>query len=61
MKKILVVYWSGTGNTETMARQIAKGAEDAGAGVVLKAVSEAATDMVKEADAFAFGCPAMGA
>jgi flavodoxin short chain len=61
MKKVLVVYWSGTGNTEAMAGQLAKGAEDAGAEVVLKTVSGATADMVKEADAFAFGCPAMGA
>jgi flavodoxin short chain len=61
MKKVLVVYWSGTGNTETMANQLAKGAGDAGAEVVIKAVSEAAADMVKDAAALALGCPAMGA
>jgi flavodoxin short chain len=61
MKKVLVVYWSGTGNTETMAKQVAKGAEDAGAEVTIKTVSEAPADMVKEAAALAFGCPAMGA
>ena len=31
MKKIAVVYWSGTGNTEQMARQVAAGAQEAGA------------------------------
>ncbi|MDR2210373.1 MAG: flavodoxin [Spirochaetaceae bacterium] len=61
MKKILVVYWSGTGNTEMMAKQVAKGAEDAGAEVSCRVVSGAAPDMVKEAAAVAFGCPAMGA
>ncbi|MDR0404004.1 MAG: flavodoxin [Treponema sp.] len=61
MKKVLVVYWSGTGNTETMARQVAGGAEEAGAEVTLKPVSEASSGMVKEAAALAFGCPAMGA
>ncbi|MDR1575363.1 MAG: flavodoxin [Treponema sp.] len=61
MKKVAVIYWSGTGNTETMAKQVAKGAEDAGAEVTLKPVSEAASDLVKEAAAVAFGCPAMGA
>ncbi|MDR3192893.1 MAG: flavodoxin [Treponema sp.] len=60
-KKILVAYWSGTGNTETMAKQLAKGAEDAGGELVFKPVSEATRDMVKNADALAFGCPAMGA
>jgi flavodoxin short chain len=61
MKKVAVIYWSGTGNTETMAKQVAKGAEDAGAEVAVKPVSEASADMVKEAAAVAFGCPAMGA
>jgi flavodoxin short chain len=61
MKKILVVYWSGTGNTETMAQELAKGAKDAGAEVTVKHVSEVSADMVKAADALAFGCPAMGA
>ena len=31
MKKIAVVYWSGTGNTEAMAQQVAEGAREAGA------------------------------
>jgi flavodoxin short chain len=61
MKKVLVVYCSGTGNTETMAGKLAKCAGDAGAEVVIKTVSEATADMVKEASALAFGCPAMGA
>ncbi|MDR0387855.1 MAG: flavodoxin [Treponema sp.] len=61
MKKVLVIYWSGTGNTETMARRLAKGAEEAGAEVVLTAVSGATADMVKDAAALALGCPAMGA
>jgi flavodoxin short chain len=60
-KKILVAYWSGTGNTETMAKQLAKGAGDAGAEVVCKPVSGVSAEMVKDAAALAFGCPAMGA
>ena len=60
MKKILIVYWSSSGNTEIMAKQIAEGASEAGAEVMLKNVSEAKTAMVKDADALAFVCPAMG-
>jgi flavodoxin short chain len=60
-KKILVAYWSGTGNTEAMAKQLAKGAGDAGGETVCKPVSEVTKDMVKDAEALAFGCPAMGA
>jgi flavodoxin short chain len=60
-KKILVAYWSGTGNTETMAKQLAKGAGDAGAEVDCKPVAGVSPEMVKAAAALAFGCPAMGA
>ncbi|MDR1971790.1 MAG: flavodoxin [Treponema sp.] len=60
MKKILVAYWSGTGNTETMAQQVAKGAGDGGAEVTLQSVEKVTPDMVKAAEALAFGCPAMG-
>lgn len=33
MSKAAVVYWSGTGNTEEMANQVAAGAKAAGADV----------------------------
>ena len=33
MSKVAVVYWSGTGNTETMANAVAEGAKGAGAEV----------------------------
>jgi flavodoxin short chain len=61
MKKILVAYWSGTGNTEAMAKEVAGGAVEAGADVILKPVAEVTGEMVKNADTIAFGCPAMGA
>jgi flavodoxin short chain len=61
MKKLLIAYWSGGGNTETMAKQIAQGAKDGGAEVTIKPVGGVTSDMVKEAEALAFGCPAMGA
>ena len=35
MNKLAIVYWSGTGNTETMANCIAEGAREAGAEVAL--------------------------
>jgi flavodoxin short chain len=61
MKKVLVAYWSGTGNTEAMAKSTDEGAAEAGAEVVLKPAAEATGEMVKAAEAIAFGCPAMGA
>ena len=44
MKKTLVIYWSGTGNTEAMAGAVLEGMKAAGAGV----------------SSVAMGCPAMG-
>ena len=61
MSKIAVVYWSGTGNTETMAGAVADGAKAAGAEAVLMTSAEFSADMMDSYDAVAFGCPAMGA
>lgn len=58
--RVAIVYWSGTGNTETMANAVKEGAEGAGAQVELLNVSEA-DDGVLNADALLMGCPAMGA
>ena len=60
MKKVLIVYWSSSGNTETMAKEVARGVEEAGGELTLKTVGEASVEMVKAAEALAFGCPAMG-
>ena len=61
MGKVSIVYWSGTGNTETMAAAMAEGAKDAGAEVELLTVDKAEAAALSEAKAFALGCPAMGA
>ena len=53
--KTAVIYWSGTGNTEAMAKAVAEGA-----GAELFTVSEFSGN-VEDYDAIAFGCPAMGA
>ena len=53
--KRAVIYWSGSGNTEAMAKAVAEGA-----GAELFNVSEFSGD-VAEYDRLAFGCPAMGA
>ncbi|MDR3302673.1 MAG: flavodoxin [Spirochaetaceae bacterium] len=60
MEKVLISYWSSSGNTELMAKQLAKGVSDAGAEAVLTEVGKTTPDMVKAARALAFGCPAMG-
>lgn len=61
MSKIAVVYWTGTGNTEEMANAVARGADAAGAEAKAVLVSDFSADEVADYDAFAFGCPAMGA
>lgn len=61
MKKVAVVFWSGTGNTEAMANAVAEGAEAAGADVTLISASEYAAFRPSDFEAIAFGCPAMGA
>ena len=60
MSKVAVVYWSSTGNTESMANAVAEGAKAAGAEVTTFETSDFSTDKVDEFDAIAFGCPAMG-
>ena len=61
MSKIAVVFWSGTGNTEQMAYAVMEGIKEKAAEAALFAASEFGASMVKQYDAIAFGCPAMGA
>ena len=61
MSKVAVVFWSGTGNTEQMAKAVAEGAQEAGAEVTVLGPSEFSAGDVASYDAIAFGCPAMGA
>lgn len=60
MKKVAVVYWSMTGNTEQMANAVVEGVTEAGAEVKLFTASEFTASDVANYDAIAFGCPAMG-
>lgn len=61
MSKVAVVYWSGTGNTEEMANQVAAGAKAAGADVSVFTSADFNAEMIGQFDAIAFGCPSMGA
>ena len=58
--KTAVVYWSGTGNTEAMARAVAEGMTAAGAEAVLLTPAEVQPGDLNAYAAIAFGCPAMG-
>ena len=58
MSKVAIVFWSATGNTETMANCIAEGA---GAAATIVPCGEMNAAKLGEYDVVAFGCPAMGA
>ena len=60
MSKVAIVYWSGTGNTEEMAKAIQKGTRQGGSEAQLFEVDEFSVDDLGHFDAFLFGCPAMG-
>lgn len=60
MRKIAIVYWSGTGNTLAMAEAVAAGVQEAGAEASLISADQFGADLVSQYDAIAFGCPAMG-
>ena len=57
MSKILVIYYSRSGNTEQMAKAVAEGAKAGGANVVLKKAVEANAKDLLECDIVAFGTP----
>lgn len=57
---IPVIYWSGTGNTEAMAKAVAEGIKANGKEAKLLAVGDASAADVEAAEAVALGCPAMG-
>ncbi len=61
MSKVAVVYWTGSGNTEAMAAAVAEGAETKGATVEQILAADFSLSAAEEYDAYAFGCPAMGA
>ncbi len=61
MDKVSIVYWSQSGNTLAMAEAIGNGVKAAGKEADVVNVSSASIDDLKEAKAFALGCPAMGA
>ncbi len=60
MKKVSIIYWTGTGNTEAMANLIAKGAKEKDSEVKLIPVSNAKSQDVLDADILLLGSPSMG-
>lgn len=60
MDKVTIVFWSQSGNTESMANAVADGVREAGKEANVVDVSGASLDELKSAKGFAMGCPAMG-
>jgi len=56
-KRLLVVYYTGTGNTKRMAEEIGKGAERLGVNVEVKSVEECGLSDLAEADGIVIGSP----
>lgn len=61
MDKVIVAYWSQTGNTAAMAAAVGEGITEAGKEAVVTDISSVSMDDLQAASAFALGCPAMGA
>ena len=60
MKKVAIVYWSGTGNTEAMANEVFDELKKNNIEVDLLDPNSFTKDSIEKFDGFAFGCPAMG-
>lgn len=61
MKKVAIVFWSGTGNTEAMAKLVEQGVQKAGGEAKLYTAAEFTPAEAAQYSAIAMGCPAMGA
>lgn len=55
-----VVYWSQTGNTQTMAEAVAKGITAAGGSAGMCCGTDITPQDLAGEAVFALGCPAMG-
>lgn len=61
MEEYYVIYYSQTGNTKEMAEAVGAGITEAGKAAKVIEIAQARVDMIKDAESFALGCPAMGA
>ena len=57
MKRLLIVYYTETGNTERMALLIGEGANELGVEVEVRRVEECKPDVLVEADGIVVGSP----
>ena len=61
MSQTAVIFWSGTGNTEAMAKAIYDAIQSQDSNVKLFSVSDIDADSAKAYDKLILGCPSMGA
>jgi NAD(P)H dehydrogenase (quinone) len=57
MAKILIIYYSKTGNTKAMAEYVSQGVKKAGAEVIMKSVEGAKVEEMLKADGIILGSP----
>ena len=60
MKKVIIVYGSTTGNTETLSKYVEKGLKSSGVDVIVKNVTESNPEELKDYDAIILGCSTWG-
>ena len=60
LNQVAIIYWSGTGNTEKMARCVAEGVAAAGGTAELLLPGKVQPAALGDFQVWAFGCPAMG-
>lgn len=61
MSQTAVIFWSGTGNTEAMAKAIYEEIQSQDSNAKLFSVSDIDADSAKAYDKLILGCPSMGA
>ena len=61
MSEVVVVYWSGTGNTKAMAGFVGQGIKEGGKEAKVVSVGDITPGALKDCPVFALGCPSMGA
>ncbi|RMF93170.1 MAG: flavodoxin family protein [Candidatus Schekmanbacteria bacterium] len=57
MSKVLVLYHSVSGNTESMAKEVAKGVEEEGIDVDIKKIADFDLDSITQYEGFIVGSP----
>lgn len=57
MPRVLILYYTRTGNTEKMARFVEQGVKAAGSEAVVRPVSDTTTDDLEAADGIVIGSP----